>query len=186
MDKWQELRKPFKHEEIQWRVQRCGEKNGKIWAVLIPYIDARILQKRLDSVLLPHEWSTKYFPIDDKGLICEMEINIDDKREVAVRQDGAGFTNIESLKGAISDAFKRVCSAFGIGREVYDIGEVVITDVKKGYPPKGEKIVKVYDKNKGIMGWCYPPNYQVEVQEVKQEKPDVSDDTLDENPFLEV
>ena len=184
MNKWEELRKPFKRNEIQWRVQRCGKKNNKIWAVLIPYIDARTLQKRLDSVLEPHQWQTKYFTIGDKGLICEMEINIDGKK--AIRQDGAGFTNIESLKGAISDAFKRTCSAFGIGREVYDIGEVIITDVKEGYPPKGENIVKVYDKNKGVMGWCYPPNYDIEIQEVKEDKPDVSDDNLDDNPFLEI
>jgi hypothetical protein len=35
-------------------------------------------------------------------------------------QDGADRTEIEEIKGGLSDAFKRCCMALGLGRYLYE------------------------------------------------------------------
>src|ERR1035437_9881157 len=45
------LREPTKPKEIEWRVQASGNKNGSVWARIIPYIDARAVMDRLDKAV---------------------------------------------------------------------------------------------------------------------------------------
>ena len=53
------------------------------------------------------------------GFLCTLSIRIND--EWIEKEDGASVTDFESVKGGISNAFKRVASSgFGIGRYLYN------------------------------------------------------------------
>ena len=98
---------------VRWRILNSS---GRL-ATPAAYLDARDVMDRLDFVY-PNQWSTRYenLKITDKYIVvCYLTIN------GVTRADGAGDTNIESEKGAISDAFKRAAVHFGIGRYLYDL-----------------------------------------------------------------
>ena len=55
------LGEPFKSDEIEWRVQRSGVTNdGKVWAIVVPYVTARAIMDRLDDIVGPQGWQNKY------------------------------------------------------------------------------------------------------------------------------
>jgi hypothetical protein len=119
MDKLEQLRQPFKESEIEWRVQASGKaKDGKIWARVLAYVDARALRKRLNDVLGPLNWEPSYSTVGH-GTCCTLHIRIGGK--CYSKSDGAGETQIEGVKGGFSDAFKRACYTWGIGEYLYDL-----------------------------------------------------------------
>ncbi len=113
------LRAPTKDDEIEWRIQSSGKTNGKIWARIIPYIDARAVMDRLDHCVGPHRWQDSYSETKN-GFLCT--ISIYTKNGWVSKSDGADNTNIEPAKGGISGAFKRAGSRWGIGRDLYSYG----------------------------------------------------------------
>jgi hypothetical protein len=116
------LKDRFPERNIQWRVQRCGiSKNNKPWVMVIPYLDSRAIQERLDNTVGCFNWKDSYKETAD-GFICSLSIRINN--EWITKQNGANYTNIEKVKGGISDSFKRVASSgFGIGRYLYEENE---------------------------------------------------------------
>jgi hypothetical protein len=114
------LLEPFPEKDIQTRIGRCGDKNGKCWATLLCYVDARAVQERLDEVFGVLGWQTRY-QTDDKGVVCEITVK-DERGNLITKSDGANYTEFESYKGGISDAFKRAAAAgLGIGRYLYNL-----------------------------------------------------------------
>jgi len=73
--------------------------------------------QRLDEVL-GLDWQCRYSHAENKT-ICEIGIYVDNAW--IWRAGGAGDTDVEAEKGAISDAFKRAAVLFGIGRYLYNI-----------------------------------------------------------------
>lgn len=112
------LSKPFNQDEITWRLDQQGiDKNGKPWARIVPYIDARDVQARLDQIVGPENWQVSYEEMK-KGIMCGIGIRVAEHAWIW-KYDGAQETDIESFKGGISRAFVRAGSAWGIGRELY-------------------------------------------------------------------
>jgi hypothetical protein len=66
-------------------------------------------------------WQCKYSHADNKT-ICEISVLI--QGQWITRANGAGDSDIEAEKGAISDAFKRAAVMFGIGRYLYQLPNV--------------------------------------------------------------
>ncbi len=114
-DIMRELRKPFPASQISWRVGATAR--DKKTGIALAYIDARDVMNRLDEVF-GLSWQTKYSHADKKT-ICDIGCKIDG--EWVWRSGGAGDTDIEAEKGAISDAFKRAAVLWGIGRYLYDL-----------------------------------------------------------------
>ena len=54
------LRDPFAPEDIEWRVQQAGEKNGKPWARVLAYVTNRAIMDRLDEVVGASNWRNEY------------------------------------------------------------------------------------------------------------------------------
>jgi len=50
------LQAQFLPSEIEWRVQSSGENNGRPYAKVLAYINARAIQTRLDAVVGPGGW----------------------------------------------------------------------------------------------------------------------------------
>lgn len=113
-----DLSKPFPQDAVHWRVQGTPiERNGKWSAMALAYIDARDVMDRLDEVCGPENWQTEYHETAKGRLICRLSIRAGD--EWVTKSDGAGDTDVEGEKGAISDALKRAAVSWGIGRYLY-------------------------------------------------------------------
>lgn len=121
------LSAPFPDAAISWRVgstnidKKTGEPRGGKPAsgIALAYIDARDVQNRLDTVCGVANWSDKYVETEKGRIICTLAIRIDG--EWIAKSDGAGDSDVESEKGAISDALKRAAVKWGIGRYLYDM-----------------------------------------------------------------
>jgi len=120
LDKMFELSKPFDKKDIQWRVQRLT-KDGTA-GLALAYINVRQVQDRLNEVM-GTDWQTKHEVFGAKT-ICSLGLKLDE--EWVWRSDGAGDTQFEADKGAISDSLKRAAVSFGIGRHLYDLPSVWI------------------------------------------------------------
>ena len=116
----EELAKPFKDEDVFWRVDR----SFKTWARVLCYLDARAVMDRLDEVVGPENWQDQYHETASGKNICTLSIRVDD--DWVSKSDGAGNTNIEGDKGGLSDAFKRAGVKWGIGRHLYSLGETKV------------------------------------------------------------
>lgn len=102
----------LKPSEIQCRAQSV-KKNG--WVVLL-YKDARCDMNILDETVSPMNWKKDYQLING-SLFCTVSIKTDD--EWVSKQDVGSESMTEKEKGQASDAFKRACFNWGIGRELY-------------------------------------------------------------------
>ena len=114
-DKIKSLREPFDPQEVSFRVG-ATTKDGK--GLALAYIDARNVMDRLDDVVGPENWQAEHVCADNKTT-CRIGIKLNN--EWIWKSDGAGDTNVEAEKGAISDSFKRSAVHWGIGRYLYNL-----------------------------------------------------------------
>lgn len=118
-------------------------------ANLVAYIDARDAARRLDEVFGPGGWTSEYFtrpmtvtqvldpnvwpPVKEKKVVqqvfCRVGAKIDG--EWVYKEDVGTESNTEAEKGLASDAFKRACVMWGIGRFLYTLGEMSLPSAKK-------------------------------------------------------
>lgn len=120
-DIYKKLKRPFPEKSISWRAGATNAKKNNGVAskcIALAYIDARDVMQRLDEVF-GMNWMCKYSHAENKT-ICEISVLIDGVW--ITRAGGAGDTDVEAEKGAISDAFKRAAVLFGIGRYLYELG----------------------------------------------------------------
>ncbi len=115
----QELHKPFPAAEIEWRV---GSTNAdKTSGLALAYLTARHVMERLDEVCGAENWQDRY-EFHGARTVCYLSVRIND--EWVTKADGAGDSDVEAEKGAISDALKRAAVKWGIGRYLYDLGNI--------------------------------------------------------------
>lgn len=116
MEMLERLSAPLDPKKVSWRV---GSTNGdKTRGMALAYIDARDVMARLDAVCGAGGWQDRY-EFHGPRTVCYLSIKIGD--EWITKADGAGDSDVEAEKGAISDAFKRAAVKWGIGRYLYDI-----------------------------------------------------------------
>lgn len=123
--------------------------------LVLPYIDSRAAQNRLDQVL-GMDWKDEYTSIVINGqqaFQCALSIKVDG--EWITRTDGAEATDIESVKGGYSNAFKRACVKFGISRYLYDLPQYWLP-----LENKGKVYVSGNVKGQHFKGYVNPPSVQ--------------------------
>lgn len=165
------LTAPFDESDIQWRIQQAGvSQNQTPWAIVIPYVNNRAIQKRLDEVFGVFGWENCYKPTPDgKGYLCGLTVHVGDR--TITKWDGAEYTNVEPLKGALSDSMKRCAVQLGIGRYLYQLDATFAdchfvenrkdaVNVHIHYPDKRNKSVK------RLIAWA-PPILPAWAQPVK-------------------
>lgn len=108
--KFRELRA----DEIECRVSMV-KKNG---LSLLLYKDARVDQNVLDETFGLFGWQKSYQLIGDR-LYCTVAIENPQTGQWIAKQDVGTESYTEKEKGQASDAFKRACFNWGIGRELY-------------------------------------------------------------------
>lgn len=122
------LAEPFNSSVVSWRVGPTTKDKTK--GMALAYIDARDVMRRLDEVCGPENWQDDYPWSDGKRVVCRIGIKIGD--EWIWKTDGAGDTDTEGEKGALSDAFKRSAVKWGIGRYLYDVTSPWVQIEQKG------------------------------------------------------
>ena len=85
---------------------------------LLMYKDARVDMRLLDEVVGPMNWKREHELING-NLFCTVSIYDEEKKIWVSKQDVGVESNTEKEKGQASDAFKRACFNWGIGRELY-------------------------------------------------------------------
>ena len=128
-----ELARPFAPEDLEWRLQQA-EENGK-WGIAVPYVTNRAIQTRLDDVAGPDGWYNEYKPWHNTGSkaaqICGISIYFPEKGFIT-KWDGAEDSDIEPVKGGLSDSMKRAAVQWGIGRYLYGMDMGFVDVEKKG------------------------------------------------------
>ena len=124
------LREPFTGREIEWKIQVTTQDKSRGMAVA--YMDARAVQKRLDEVVGPFNWKNVYSLWHDNSQICGISIFLDERNEWVTKFDGAENSDIEPIKGGLSDSFKRSATVWGIGRYLYDMEGVWVEIEPRG------------------------------------------------------
>lgn len=108
--------RPLRASEVEARVGTCSEKG----LTLLLYKDARVDMALLDEVVGAGKWQCRYNEIGGK-LFCQVGVltDYDAGPEWVWKEDVGVPSNMEATKGEASDAFKRACFKWGIGRELY-------------------------------------------------------------------
>lgn len=174
------LTEPFPAEDIEWRVSRSGVGSNGIFCLVLAYITARAIQKRLDDVCGPENWRVEEPRMIDVGkpaFAVGISIRIGD--EWVTKWDCAEPTNIEPAKGGFSGAMKRAGAQWGIGRYLYRLDET-FADVQErsggrrwNYAKDKSSGQVYYWKTPDLPGWALPKDPDIEVsagelQELKQ------------------
>lgn len=104
--------RPLTADDIEARVQQVTEKGCSV----LLYKDARCDMRILDETVGAENWDCRYDEVAGK-LFCTVGIKCGP--EWVYKQDVGVPSNMEAEKGEASDAFKRACFKWGIGRELY-------------------------------------------------------------------
>lgn len=106
--------RPLHADEIECRVGTVLPGKG---CSLLMYKNARVDMTLLDEVVGAANWKRSHEVING-NLFCTVSIRSEHGEWVS-KQDVGTESNTEKEKGQASDAFKRACVNWGIGRELY-------------------------------------------------------------------
>lgn len=115
---WNRLREPFAPEDLEWKPGAVTRDKSR--GLAMAYITARAVQERLDEVFGPGNWKNEFRAGPEGGVLCRIYFK-NDEGEWVWREDGADNTDIEAVKGGLSNALKRAGAALGIGRYLYEL-----------------------------------------------------------------
>ena len=142
----EQLSAPFEDSDIEWRLQWTDDEKGS--GLAVPYVTNRAIQNRLDKVAGADGWKNEYIPWHSDGKkssqLCGISIYFESRGEWVTKYDGADDSDIEPIKGGLSDSMKRAAVQWGIGRYLYTMDTVFVdtekrgktTVIKKGAQPK--------------------------------------------------
>ena len=131
--------RPLRADEIECRV---GLQNATGCSLLL-YKDARCDMRILDETVGVENWTREHHMVGDE-LYCKVGI-YDTQRDVWVYKEDVGVeSKTESVKGRASDAFKRACFTWGIGRALYTAPFIWINFAEGDtFDKDGKKVVKM-------------------------------------------
>ncbi len=153
---FEEFGKPFPASDVSWRLQYVNEQ--RMQGIAVPYLDARAVADRLDEVVGQNRWKDSYTPWHESvsgkktksSQLCTISIYDDELQQWIDKTDGAEDSDIEAVKGGLSDAFKRAAVKWNIGRYLYSFNTVWVTAEARGNSyviPESEnaKLEKAYN-----------------------------------------
>jgi hypothetical protein len=123
-----DLKQAFDPSDIEFRAGATNQDKSK--ALALPYLTARAVMERLDSVCGPENWQDTYQAGPDGGVLCGISIRVGETW--ITKFDGASNSDIEAVKGGLSDAFKRAAVKWGIGRDLYALPRVWVKAEQRG------------------------------------------------------
>lgn len=121
----------LKADEIDVRINQIATN----YCTMLLYKDARCDMNILDETVGAMNWSRKHLR---ENANCVVSIYDEDKKEWVSKEDTGTESFSEAEKGLASDSFKRACTNWGIGRELYS-SPSIITFPRKDMIPKSEE-----------------------------------------------
>lgn len=111
------LSAPFEAGEIKWKP---GVISGSR-CLALAYVNARVVQDRLDEVLGVAGWQDDYEFLEGGEVVCRLKVRVGGEWLTKVDVGGQSEQPDEGdrKKAAVSDALKRAAVKFGIGRYLY-------------------------------------------------------------------
>jgi hypothetical protein len=113
------LAAPFEPGEVKFRAGATNQAKTK--ALALPYIDARVVQDRLDDVLGAHNWQASFRDGKGGSVVCSLCLRVGG--EWIAKEDTGGESEQpdggDRVKAAFSDALKRAAVQWGVGRYLY-------------------------------------------------------------------
>lgn len=128
------LSAPFQSADIEWRISATN--SAKTSGLAVPYVTNRAIQTRLDSTVGIDGWHNDFVPWKgESAQLCGISIYFPSQEAWITKWDGADDSDIESVKGGLSDSMKRAAVEWGIGRYLYGMTQkwVSIEQRGKGY-----------------------------------------------------
>jgi hypothetical protein len=111
------LAEPFEATEVKWKAQVVRGNR----ALSVAYVDARLVEDRLDQVFGVDGWQDAYQVLPNNNVICKLRVRIGqdwiEKSDVGGQSDQPDEG--DRMKSAFSDALKRAAVKLGIGRYLY-------------------------------------------------------------------
>lgn len=129
-DYMKRLREPFAFKDVEWKIQVTTQ--DKIRGMAVAYIDSRAIQNRLDEVVGAFNWKNTFAPWQNNAQICGLSIYDSERGDWVTKYDGAENTDIEPIKGGLSDSFKRAACVWAIGRYLYELGGIWVEIEQRG------------------------------------------------------
>jgi hypothetical protein len=123
------LEAPFAPEQVEFKPGATAKSGDR--ALALAYVDARVYQARLDAVA--PDWRNEYvreYAGDRVVVTCALTVAgvtrqaIGECLQASVRYDGSTVIEENAATSAEAQAFKRACSAFGLGRYLYSVPQV--------------------------------------------------------------
>ena len=123
-------------DEVEVRVAQIGPYSTH----LLLYKDARCDMNILDEGVGPDNWQRKH---TRDNANCIVSIWDESKKQWIEKEDTGTESYTEKEKGLASDSFKRACVNWGIGRELYTAGRIIVPNSKLDIAEKnGKKVLK--------------------------------------------
>lgn len=148
------LAQPFAPEDLEWRLQATSK--DKTRGMAVPYVTNRAIQTRLDDVVGPENWYNDFKPWHGVGKkqsqLCGIAIYFEG-RGFITKWDGAEDSDIEAVKGGLSDSMKRAAVQWGVGRVLYSMDTVWVGIEARGdsYVIKDTERKKLDDAYLGML-----------------------------------
>jgi hypothetical protein len=113
----QQLSAPFEAHEVRFKPQKVTGNR----ALALAYVDARVIQDRLDDVLGVEGWQDEYECLPDGSVVCRLRLRLGGEwvTKMDVGSPSEQPDEHDRLKAAFSDALKRAAVKFGLGRYLY-------------------------------------------------------------------
>ena len=124
-----DLAQPFDPEAVEFKAGATTQDKAR--ALALAYVDSRVYQGRLDAVT--PDWRNEYtreYAGDRVIVTCALTVAgvtrqaIGESLQASARHDGSTVIEENAATTAEAQAFKRACSAFGLGRYLYSVPQV--------------------------------------------------------------
>jgi hypothetical protein len=147
------LAEPFEPQEVRFKPAVVTGNR----ALALAYVDARVIQDRLDEALGVAGWQDDYECLPDGSVVCRLRLRMGGEWITKVDVGGPSEQpdGGDRLKAAFSDALKRAAVKFGIGRYLYRLPSQWID-----YDPHRRQFAKAPT----LPAWALPKTHDVILQ----------------------
>ena len=170
------LKAPFSADDLEWRIERAGQKDGRRWLMILPYVTNRAIQQRLDEAVGAQNWKNEFFEMkhsSEMGLMCGISIRCGN--DWLTKYDGAPERAKFAIKSSFSDSMKRAAVMWGVGAYLYRLksphwGEIATKGRCSGSAKFGESWDFVRFDPPELPAWALPAAKRVEGMEASKKK----------------
>lgn len=113
------LQAEFPFEQLGWKITHTFESNGRFFAYIAPFVDARAIQDRFDEVFGIDKWQVSYEKWGEKATKCTISVFLNERW--ISKEDGSEESDYNAVKGGFSNSLKRAAVLWGVGRYLYNV-----------------------------------------------------------------